>query len=169
MKGEKDEMADLEKEIIQGQQKGPDSVMGQGETSSQQQSQQQPTGGENVGGGARSLNPNLKLKGENISLRYRGLSFEMASELRQLEEEYFFWDKPIPFGEKLVLYPVTVKDYNTFMDAVSCFLLDKKELAPNSKPEDIKKQLKMTDLEFLISKMEAPEWRVRLEIGRAHV
>jgi hypothetical protein len=103
-----------------------------------------------------------KLKGDDISIKYRGLTYEMAAELAQLEEEFFFWDEPVPFGEKLKLYPVNIKDYNTFMDAVSCFLLDRKQLPPNSKPEDIKKQLKMTDLDFLISKMEEPIWRLRL-------
>ena len=100
-------------------------------------------------------------KGDDVSLRYRGLSFEMAVELQLYEEEYFFWDKPVPFGEKLMLYPVNVKDYNHFMDAVSCFLLDKKTLPPNAKPEEIKKQLKMTELEFMLSKMESNEWVLR--------
>lgn len=100
-------------------------------------------------------------KGEDVSLRYRGLSFDMAVELQLYEEEYFFWDKPVPFGEKLMLYPVNVKDYNHFMDAVSCFLLDKKTLPPNAKPDVIKKQLKMTDLEFMLSKMESNEWIIR--------
>ena len=100
-------------------------------------------------------------KGEDVSLRYRGLSFDMAVELQLYEEEYFFWDKPVPFGEKLMLYPVNVKDYNHFMDAVSCFLLDKKTLPPNVKPDVIKKQLKMTDLEFMLSKMESNEWVLR--------
>ena len=101
-------------------------------------------------------------KGEDVSIRYRGLSFDMAVELQLYEEEYFFWDKPVPFGEKLILYPVNVKDYNHFMDAVSCFLLDKKTLPPNAKPDEIKKQLKMTDLEFMLSKMESNEWVMRL-------
>lgn len=103
-----------------------------------------------------------KKKAEDVSLKYRGLSYELAVELDHYEGEYFTWDLPVPFGEKLMLYPVTVRDYDKFMDAVSCFLLDKKQLPPNSKPEDIKRQLKMTELEYLISKMELPEWRNRL-------
>lgn len=105
--------------------------------------------------------PAAPKKGEDVSLRYRGLSYEMAVELQFYEEEYFFWDEPVPFGEKLKLYPVNVKNYNQFMDAVSCFLLDKKTLPPKAKPEEIKKQLKMTDLEYMLSKMEENEWVIR--------
>ena len=112
-------------------------------------------------GGAATNKTAAPKKGEDVSLRYRGLSFDMAVELQLYEEEYFFWDKPVPFGEKLMLYPVNVKDYNHFMDAVSCFLLDKKTLPPNAKPDVIKKQLKMTDLEFMLSKMESNEWVLR--------
>lgn len=111
--------------------------------------------------GAATNNTAAPKKGEDVSLRYRGLSFDMAVELQLYEEEYFFWDKPVPFGEKLMLYPVNIKDYNHFMDAVSCFLLDKKTLPPNAKPDVIKKQLKMTDLEFMLSKMESNEWVLR--------
>ena len=112
-------------------------------------------------GGASTNKVVTPKKGEDVSIRYRGLSYDMAVELQLYEEEYFFWDKPVPFGEKLKLYPVNVKDYNRFMDAVSCFLLDKKTLPPNAKPDEIKKQLKMTDLEFMLSKMESNEWIIR--------
>lgn len=99
--------------------------------------------------------------GEDISLRYRGLSFEMAAELQACEDEYFTWDLPVPFGEKLQIYPASVRQYNTFMEALSCFLLDKKQLPPNATPADIKKQFKMTDLEYLLSKLDEKEWVAR--------
>lgn len=105
---------------------------------------------------------NKPKKGEDVSIRYRGLSYEMAVELQLYEDEYFAWDLPVPFGEKLKIYPVGVRKYNRFMDAVSCFLLDKKQFSPQAKPEDIKKQLKMTDLEYMISKMDTVEWGNRL-------
>jgi len=104
---------------------------------------------------------NRPKKGDDVSIRYRGLSYEMALELQTAEQDYFFWDLPVPFGEKLKIYPVNVRKYDQFMDAVSCFLLDKKQFSPNAKPEEIKKQLKMTDLEYLLSKMESPEWMMR--------
>ncbi len=105
--------------------------------------------------------PKEPKKGDDVSIKYRGLSYEMALELDHYEEEYFFWDKPVPFGERIKLYPVNVKDYNAFMNSVPCFSLDKKNLPPDAKPEDIKKQLKMTDLEFMISKFEEKEWLYR--------
>lgn len=111
---------------------------------------------------AASAPAEKRKKGDDVSLKYRGLSYEMALELKQYEDEYFTWDLPVPFGEKLMLYPARLRDYDAFMDAVSCFLLDKKQLPPNCKPEDIKKQLKMTELEYLISKMGDPIWRNRL-------
>ena len=103
-----------------------------------------------------------KKSADDISLKYRGLSYDLAAELYYYENKYFFWDLPVPFGDKIKLYPVNIKDYNDFMDSVSCLSLDKKNLSPNAKPEEIKKQLKMTDLDFLISKMEKPEWVVKL-------
>ena len=112
--------------------------------------------------GTVSKVPPAPKKGEDVSIRYRGLSFDMAVELQHYDEEYFFWDKPVPFGEKLMLYPVNIKEYNHFMDAVECFLLDKKKLSPNAKPEEIKTQLKMTDLEYMLSKMKSNEWILRL-------
>ena len=114
------------------------------------------------GAAGEAAKPTVPKKGDDVSIRYRGLSYEMAVELQYYEEEYFFWDKEVPFGEKLKIYPVNVKDYNRFMDAVSCFLLDKKTLPPNAKPEDIKKQLKMTELEYMLSKMNNSEWIMRL-------
>lgn len=99
--------------------------------------------------------------GEDVSLKYRGLSYELALELNYYESKYFTWDLPVPFGEKLKLYPVSIKDYDDFMDAVSCFLLDKKKFEPKTPPQEMKKQLKMTDLEFMLSKLSDERWAQR--------
>lgn len=105
--------------------------------------------------------PKQLLKGEDISIKYRGLSVEMALEIDHLEKNYFFWDKPVPFGDRLKIYPVNVKDFDLFMDSIACLTLDRKALTPDMKPEDIKKQLKKTDLEFLLSKLGEKEWSYR--------
>ena len=120
-----------------------------------------PSNIEGKGGAATPVVVKPK-KGDDVSIRYRGLTYEMAVELHLAEQQYFFWDLPVPFGEKLKLYPVNVRHYDDFMDAVSCLLLDKKQFSPNAKPEDIKKQLKMTDLEYLLSKMDNTEWMMKL-------
>ena len=101
-----------------------------------------------------------KKSGEDVSLRYRGLSYLLAVEIDYYTDKYFTWDLPVPFGN-LQLYPVNVKDYNEFMDAISCFLLDKKKFEKNTSPKEMKKQLKMTDLEFMLSKLSDDGWKRR--------
>ena len=108
-----------------------------------------------------NANANKNKTGEDVSLRYRGLSYEMALELNYCAEKYFTWDLPVPFGE-LQLYPVNIRDYEEFMDAIACFLLDKKKFEKNTSPQEMKKQLKMTDLEFMLSKLSDDSWRRRL-------
>ena len=46
-----------------------------------------------------NANANKNKTGEDVSLRYRGLSYEMALELNYCAEKYFTWDLPVPFGE----------------------------------------------------------------------
>ena len=66
-----------------------------------------PSNIEGKGGAATPVVVKPK-KGDDVSIRYRGLTYEMAVELHLAEQQYFFWDLPVPFGEKLKLYPVNV-------------------------------------------------------------
>lgn len=44
-----------------------------------------------------------------------------------LEQKYFCYDKPVPFKENLVIYPVLVKDYYKFHSCIPIFMLKKNE------------------------------------------
>lgn len=47
-------------------------------------------------------------------------------QLALLEQQYFCYDKPVPFKEKLI-YPVLVKDYYKFHSSIPIFMLKKNE------------------------------------------
>lgn len=89
--------------------------------------------------------------------KYKGIPNRIAKELAYYEYRYFREDTPIPFCG-LTIYPATVHDYERFLDATSCLTLNKNETL---------KGLKMTNLEYLYSKMgsdngdEAAKWAFR--------
>ena len=76
--------------------------------------------------------------------RYEGIKKDIADKLRVYENEYFRWDKPVPFCGLLV-YPATLIDYETFLSCSSVFTLNRKEDA---------KGVSMTNLGFLYYKMQ---------------
>lgn len=76
--------------------------------------------------------------------KYKGIKEDIAKELFYLEDKYFQFDKPVPFGE-FTLYPATVVDYEDFMMGTSCLTLNKFEDP---------KGIRMTHLEYLLSKMQ---------------
>lgn len=68
---------------------------------------------------------------------------KILEEIKILEETYFTFDEPVPFcGMKI--YPVTVRDYTTFLIVSDCFLLNKNESGEG---------LRMNHLDFLLSKL----------------
>lgn len=88
-----------------------------------------------------------------VEAKYRGLKPKIADELRSLENHYFREDKPVPFKDGLILYPIIVRDLEVFSQCSSCLTLHK-----NDSPEGIG----MTYLDFLAYKMqdkeEGPLW-----------
>ena len=81
------------------------------------------------------------------SNRFQGLKPAIAEKIRLYEDREFTYDEPIPFCG-LMIYPVTMRHYNEFLNVNSCLLLDR--------TSDIK-GLRMTNLEYLLSKMKGVE------------
>ena len=79
--------------------------------------------------------------------RFQGLKPAIAEKIRLYEDREFTYDEPIPFCG-LNIYPVTMRHYNEFLNVNSCLLLDR--------TSDIK-GLRMTNLEYLLSKMKVDE------------
>ena len=52
---------------------------------------------------------------------------EIVNELYRLNEQYFQFDKPIPFKEGLTLYPVNIQHYDEFLAASECLTLNRME------------------------------------------
>lgn len=50
---------------------------------------------------------------------------EIVDELYRLNDQYFQFDKPIPFKEGLFIYPVNVRNHDEFLVASECLTLDK--------------------------------------------
>lgn len=77
---------------------------------------------------------------------------EILDEVEELKDRYFTFDEPVPFCG-LTLYPVKLKDYKDFMVCSRCLLLNR---------ADDFKAIKLTNLEYLLSKMEdekeGPMW-----------
>lgn len=73
---------------------------------------------------------------------------ELILELQFLEDRFFTFDKPIPFKDGLMLYPVMVENYNDFMICSECFTLNK---------NDTTEGIMMTHLGYLIAQMEDPK------------
>lgn len=58
--------------------------------------------------------------------RYGGLKEDIVNKLKVYENEYFRWDKPVPFCG-LFIYPVVLKDYEAFLSCSTCFTLNRKD------------------------------------------
>lgn len=50
---------------------------------------------------------------------------EITEQLYRLNNQYFQFDKPIPFKEGLTIYPINVQYYDEFLVASECLTLDK--------------------------------------------
>ena len=53
------------------------------------------------------------------------ISKELQKKLDYYEQVYFATDKPIPFKDDLMLYPVLAENYYDFYGAVPCITADK--------------------------------------------
>lgn len=88
--------------------------------------------------------------------KYKGVDPDIAKELMVYETTYFRMDQPVPFCG-LGVYPATVKDYEIFLDAISCLTLDKNKTLQG---------IRMSNLDFLVGKLSEKEegalWSYRL-------
>lgn len=91
-----------------------------------------------------------------VPKKYRGLKPSIAAEIQQDEVLYFREDKPVPFCG-LAIYPVTVRDYDTFCSCSACLTLNRK-----TSPQG----LKMSNLDYLLYQTQSPEegaaWSYRI-------
>lgn len=85
---------------------------------------------------------------DKVEAKYRGLKPKIAEELKSLDAQYFREDKPIPFKENLILYPIVVRDLEVFSQCSSCLTLHK---------NDVSEGIGMTYLDFLAYKMQDKE------------
>ena len=80
---------------------------------------------------------------------------EILEEVEFFTDKYFTYDQPLPY-KNFMLYPVYVKNYSEFLSSSVCLTLNK---------NDDFKSIKMTHLDFLISKLrdekEGPLWSMR--------
>ena len=80
---------------------------------------------------------------------------KILEEVDYFRDKYFTYDLPVPFG-RLMLYPVSIKDYNEFLSSSACLTLNKND--------DIA-GIRMTNIDYLLSKMqdekEGPIWSLR--------
>ena len=72
---------------------------------------------------------------------------KILEEIRYMENKYFTFDDPVPFCG-LKIYPVSVREYNTFLMLSDCFLLNK-----NDDPAGISK----SHLDYLLGKLSDEE------------
>lgn len=79
-----------------------------------------------------------------MSYEWGGLNMKIKFEdkLSIYEQNYFTYDKPIPFKADLYIHPAKVKDYYKFYNLISCFTMDK-----NDDPSG--EGLSMTDLQYM--------------------
>jgi len=70
---------------------------------------------------------------------------KIVDEIYRLNEQYFQFDKPIPFKEGLTLYPVNLRHHDEFLAASECLTLNK---------NDTFEGLGMSNLTYLLSKMD---------------
>lgn len=80
---------------------------------------------------------------------------KIKEDVEFFRDKYFTYDEPVPF-KGLMLYPVTVKDYNEFLSSSACLTLNK---------NDDPKGIAMSHIDYLLSKMqdekEGPLWSLR--------
>lgn len=80
---------------------------------------------------------------------------KIKEDVEFFRDKYFTYDEPVPF-KGLILYPVTVKDYNEFLSSSACLTLNK---------NDDPKGIAMSHIDYLLSKMqdekEGPLWSLR--------
>lgn len=90
-------------------------------------------------------------EGENTAKkefnRYEGLKPEIADKLEEYDNNYFRWDKPVPFCG-LMVYPAIITDYELFSSCSGCLTLNRKEDP---------KGILMTNLEYLYYKMQCKD------------
>lgn len=94
-----------------------------------------------------------------IPLKYNDLNRIIPNldiEMMSYEDNYFTFDLPVPFGKatdegRLFIYPIKMKDYNKFMSATQCLMLEKpKTVDPSLGKDKIREFLAMTNLDYLI-------------------
>lgn len=76
--------------------------------------------------------------------RYEGLKPEIAEKLKRYENDYFRWDKPVPFCG-LMVYPAKITEYEVFSSCSSVFTINRK---------DDHIGITMTNLDYLNYKMQ---------------
>ena len=68
---------------------------------------------------------------------------KILEEVEFLRDRYFTYDEPVPFNG-VMLYPVSVRNYNEFLSASQCLVLNK---------NDDPKGIRMTNVSYLVNKM----------------
>lgn len=90
-----------------------------------------------------------------VAKRMPALERQVYEDVEYFTDRYFTYDLPVPF-KGLMLYPVTVKNYNEFLSCSSCLTLNK-----NDDPQGIR----MSHIDYLLAKMqdekEGPSWSFR--------
>lgn len=80
---------------------------------------------------------------------------QILEDVEYFRDQYFVYDEPLPYKD-FMLYPVSVKNYNEFLSASECLILNKND--------DIK-GLRMTYIDYLIDKLqdekEGPIWSMK--------
>lgn len=68
------------------------------------------------------------------------MSVSIQDKIELYEHLYFSLDQPVPFKKEFKIYPVIVKDYNTFHNCSSCLTMDKNIMyEPNEMGVPVKK------------------------------
>lgn len=95
------------------------------------------------------------------------LSDKLKEKLNLYEQIFFGQDKPVPFKDDLLIYPVKVKDYYTFYSNLSCLQMDKtviksKEVDEFGREKIVSvpnpKGISQSYMSYLISQMENEEY-----------
>lgn len=93
------------------------------------------------------------------------ISKDLQKKLDYYEQVYFATDKPIPFKDDLLLYPVLAEDYYDFYSSVPCITADKSIITvvdEEGRPKKISnpKGLAQTYMMYLIERLEGQEGQV---------
>lgn len=88
---------------------------------------------------------------------------EIVDELYRLNDQYFQFDKPIPFKEGLVVYPINVRNHDEFLVASECLTLDKMNSAEGIQTSNLGYLLlKMNDKENLMEAAKFSQYLIRI-------